>query len=224
MPIHLSPIEARVLGSLLEKEATTPEYYPLSLNALVNACNQKSNREPVMQISEEEARFALHRLEDQNLAGPSRGHDSRVTKYEHHVEEVFNFTRGETALICVLLLRGPQTPGELRGRTERIFRFEELEDVVSALQKLIDRNTPLVTALPRQPGTKEIRYAHLLSGEVDVSAFLQPRSDMEATDTAIVERLQQLEAEVAQLRQDLVQLKEQLLPAPTETVTNRIEE
>jgi uncharacterized protein YceH (UPF0502 family) len=224
MPIHLSPIEARVLGSLLEKEATTPEYYPLSLNALVNACNQKSNREPVMQISEEEARFALHRLEDQNLAGPSRGHDSRVTKYEHHVQEVFNFTRGETALICVLLLRGPQTPGELRGRTERIFRFEELEDVVSALQKLIDRNTPLVTALPRQPGTKEIRYAHLLSGEVDVSAFLQPRSDMEATDTAIVERLQQLEAEVAQLRQDLVQLKEQLLPAPTETVTNRIEE
>jgi uncharacterized protein YceH (UPF0502 family) len=224
MPIHLSPIEARVLGSLLEKEATTPEYYPLSLNALVNACNQKSNREPVMQISEEEARFALHRLEDQNLAGPSRGHDSRVTKYEHHVQEVFNFTRGETALICVLLLRGPQTPGELRGRTERIFRFEGLEDVVSALQKLIDRNTPLVTALPRQPGTKEIRYAHLLSGEVDVSAFLQPRSDMEATDTAIVERLQQLEAEVAQLRQDLVQLKEQLLPAPTETVTNRIEE
>jgi len=224
MPIHLSPIEARVLGSLLEKEATTPEYYPLSLNALVNACNQKSNREPVMQISEDEARFALHRLEDQNLAGPSRGHDSRVTKYEHHVQEVFNFTRGETALICVLLLRGPQTPGELRGRTERIFRFEELEDVVSALQKLIDRNTPLVTALPRQPGTKEIRYAHLLSGEVDVSAFLQPRSDMEATDTAIVERLQQLEAEVAQLRQDLVQLKEQLLPAPTETVTNRIEE
>jgi uncharacterized protein YceH (UPF0502 family) len=224
MPIHLSPIEARVLGSLLEKEATTPKYYPLSLNALVNACNQKSNREPVMQISEEEARFALHRLEDQNLAGPSRGHDSRVTKYEHHVQEVFNFTRGETALICVLLLRGPQTPGELRGRTERIFRFEGLEDVVSALQKLIDRNTPLVTALPRQPGTKEIRYAHLLSGEVDVSAFLQPRSDMEATDTAIVERLQQLEAEVAQLRQDLVQLKEQLLPAPTETVTNRIEE
>ena len=224
MPIHLSPIEARVLGSLLEKEATTPEYYPLSLNALVNACNQKSNREPVMQISEEEARFALHRLEDQNLAGPSRGHDSRVTKYEHHVQEVFNFTRGETALICVLLLRGPQTPGELRGRTERIFRFEGLEDVVSALQKLIDRNTPLVTALPRQPGTKEIRYAHLLSGEVDVSAFLQPRSDMEATDTAIVECLQQLEAEVAQLRQDLVQLKEQLLPAPTETVTNRIEE
>ena len=224
MPIHLSPIEARVLGSLLEKEATTPEYYPLSLNALVNACNQKSNREPVMQISEEEARFALHRLEDQNLAGPSRGHDSRVTKYEHHVQEVFNFTRGETALICVLLLRGPQTPGELRGRTERIFRFEGLEDVVSALQKLIDRNTPLVTALPRQPGTKEIRYAHLLSGEVDVSAFLQPRSDMEATDTAIVERLQQLEAEVAQLRQDLVQLKAQLLPAPTETVTNRIEE
>jgi uncharacterized protein YceH (UPF0502 family) len=224
MPIHLSLIEARVLGSLLEKEATTPEYYPLSLNALVNACNQKSNREPVLQITEEEARFALHRLEDHNLAGPSRGHDSRVTKYEHHVQEVFNFTRGETALICVLLLRGPQTPGELRGRTERIFRFEELEDVVSALQKLIDRDPPLVTALPRQPGTKEIRYAHLLSGEVDVSAFPLPRSATEAADPAIVDRLQQLEAEVAQLRQEIAQLKEQLIPAPAEAVTNRIED
>ena len=222
MPIHLSPIEARVLGSLLEKEATTPEYYPLSLNALVNACNQKSNREPVMQISEEEARFALHRLEDQNLAGPSRGHDSRVTKYEHHVQEVFNFTRGETALICVLLLRGPQTPGELRGRTERIFRFEGLEDVVSALQKLIDRDAPLVTALPRQPGTKEIRYAHLLSGEVDASAFLQPRSATEATDPGIADRLQQLEAEVAHLRKEMTELKQHL--SPSEVVTNRIED
>jgi uncharacterized protein YceH (UPF0502 family) len=224
MPTHLTPIEARVLGSLLEKEATTPEYYPLSLNALVNACNQKNNREPVMQITEEEARFALHRLEDQNLAGPSRGHDSRVTKYEHHVQEVFNFTRGESALIGVLLLRGPQTPGELRGRTERIFRFEELDDVVTALQKLMDRDPPLVTALPRQPGTKEIRYAHLLSGEVEASAFLQPRSATEATDSAIVERLQQLEAEVAQLRQELTQLKEQLSPSPAQVVTNRIED
>jgi hypothetical protein len=149
--MHLSPIEARVLGALMEKEATTPEYYPLSLNALVNACNQKNNREPLMQINEEETRLALHRLEDQKLAGPNRGHDSRVTKYEHRSQEVFNFTRAEAALICVLLLRGPQTPGELRGRTERIYRFEELDDVLAALQKLIDRDP--VSPAPKKSAT-----------------------------------------------------------------------
>ncbi len=163
-------MQARVLGSLMEKEATTPEYYPLSLNALVNACNQKNNREPVMQLDEEEVRMALHRLQDQGLAGPARGVDSRVTKYEHHLQEVFNFTRGEAAVMCVLLLRGPQTPGELRGRTERMHRFEELDDVLSVLQKLMQREPALAAALPRQPGTKEIRYAHLLSGEPEVGA------------------------------------------------------
>src|ERR1700721_4483166 len=135
--ILLSSIAARVLGALVEKEITTPEYYPLSLNALVNACNQKNNREPVTNLDEDEVRQALHRLEDDGLAGAARGTESRVSKYEHRVQEVFNFTRGEVAVMCVLLLRGPQTPGELRGRTERMHRFEELEDVLSALQRLM---------------------------------------------------------------------------------------
>ncbi len=167
MTLHLSPVEARVLGALIEKEITTPEYYPLSLNALVNACNQKNNREPVMQLGEDEVRQALHRLQDRELAAAV--HDSRVAKYEHRLQEVFNFTRGETAVLCVLLLRGPQTPGELRGRTERMHRFEELDDVVSVLEKLAQREPALVAALPRQPGSREIRYAHLMSGEPDIS-------------------------------------------------------
>jgi uncharacterized protein len=210
MSILLNAVEARALGALVEKETTTPEYYPLSLNALMNACNQKNNREPVMQLGEDEVRQALHGLEDDKLAGPRRGTDSRVTKYEHHLQEVFNFTRGETAILCVLLLRGPQTPGELRGRTERMHRFEEIDDVLSTLQRLMQREPALVTALPRQPGTKEIRYAHLLSGEPDVSAISPSTAVAESADSASDERLLRLETEVAQLRQELTELKEQI--------------
>jgi uncharacterized protein len=209
MDIVLNAVQARVLGSLMEKEATTPEYYPLSLNALVNACNQKNNREPVMQLGEEEVRMALHRLEDQNLAGRARGVDSRVTKYEHRLQEVFNFTRGEAAVMCVLLLRGPQTPGELRGRTERMHRFEELEDVLSVLQKLMQREPALAAALPRQPGTKEMRYAHLLSGEPEISAGPVPRGS-ETAESEDSERLLRLEAEVAKLREELEAVKAEL--------------
>src|SRR5215469_16522711 len=169
MDIRLNEVEARVLGSLIEKEITTPDYYPLSLNALVNACNQKNNREPVMSLEENSVREALDGLQSQRLAGPARGADSRVTKYEHRIQEVFNFTRGETAVLCVLLLRGPQTPGELRGRTERMFRFEDLDAVQSSLQKLMQREPALAVMLPRQPGTKESRYAHLLSGEIEAA-------------------------------------------------------
>jgi uncharacterized protein YceH (UPF0502 family) len=209
MSLRLSPIEARVLGALIEKEATTPEYYPLSLNALVNACNQKNNREPVMQLDENEVRQALHHLQDHQLAAAV--HDSRVTKYEHRLQEVFNFTRGETAVLCVLLLRGPQTPGELRGRTERMHRFEELDDVVSVLDKLAQREPALVAALPRQPGSREIRYAHLFSGEPDIA---QPVAGVDSGDPAprssSNERLLQLEAEVAALRQEVADLKAQM--------------
>src|SRR3954468_13216701 len=133
----LTATEVRVLGSLVEKDITTPDYYPLSLNALVNACNQKNNREPVTNLAEEEVRDALSTLQEKRLAGPARGADSRVTKYEHLLQEVFNFTRGEIALICVLLLRGPQTPGEFRSRTERMYHYETLDDVQSTLQRLI---------------------------------------------------------------------------------------
>src|SRR5579872_230930 len=169
MDIRLTEIEARVLGSLIEKEITTPDYYPLSLNGLVNASNQKNNREPVMNLGENAVRDALNGLQSQRLAGPARGADSRVTKYEHRIQEVFNFTRAETAVLCVLLLRGPQTPGELRGRTERMFRFEHLDDVEATLRRLIDRDPPLVKVLQRQPGAKESRYSHLLSGEPEES-------------------------------------------------------
>ena len=166
MDVRLTETEVRVLGSLIEKDITTPEYYPLSLNALVNACNQKSNRDPVMQLDEDVVRAALEGLQQHRMAGPARGADSRVTKFEQRLQEVFNFMRPEIAVLCVLLLRGPQTPGELRGRAERLHRFETLDDVQSALQKLIQRDPPLAKVLPRLPGTKESRYVHLFSGDV----------------------------------------------------------
>jgi uncharacterized protein YceH (UPF0502 family) len=202
----LSPIAARVLGSLVEKEITTPEYYPLSLNALANACNQKNNREPVTNLDEDQIRQALHQLEDDGLAGAARGADSRVAKYEHRVQEVFNFTRGEIAVVCVLLLRGPQTPGELRGRTERMHRFEELSDVQSTLQRLMQREPPLVKVLPRQPGTKEARYAHLLSGEpAEVVAHTEA---YESAGSGL--SMAQMEAEIAALREEVAELRGQV--------------
>ena len=219
-PLHLSPAQARVLGALIEKEVTTPDYYPLSLNALVNACNQLSNREPVMRLDEEEVRLALRRLEDLGLAGRARSADGRVTKYEHWLGEAFNFTRAEAALICVLLLRGAQTPGELRGRTERLHHFEEIADVLAGLQKLAEREPVLVTMLARQPGTKESRYAHLLSGPVESAVaaefVLAPRAvhpfaDHGASeDPAQEARIAQLEATVAELRQEIASLRQKI--------------
>src|SRR2546429_7022915 len=148
--LKLSEIEVRVLGSLIEKDITTPDYYPLSLNALVNACNQKNNRDPVMTLDESTVRAALSSLQEKRLAGPAGGADSRVTKYEHRLQEAFNFDRREIAVLSVLLLRGPQTAGELRGRTERMYRFEALDEVTSTLQRLIEREPPLVKMLDRK--------------------------------------------------------------------------
>src|SRR5262244_4654384 len=162
MALQLSEAEVRVLGALVEKETTTPDYYPLSLNALVNACNQKSNRDPVMTLDEDAVRQALRSLSEQALVR-SAGGDSRVAKFEHRLHELYNFHRHEIAVLCVLLLRGPQTPGELRTRTERMYAFEDLESVHNALNLLAKREPPLVNVLPRQPGTKELRYVHLLS-------------------------------------------------------------
>jgi hypothetical protein len=210
-PIVLTTAQARVLGALVEKEVTTPDYYPLSLNALINACNQRSNREPVMDLDEEAVRRALHGLEDKRLAGRARGADGRVAKYEHWLGEVFNFSRAETALICVLLLRGPQTPGELRGRTERLHSFDEIGDVLAGLQKLMEREPPLVAVLPRQPGTKELRYAHLLSGPVETAAEPAfPRREAGSAagpDSGQDERIAQLEAAVAKLRKEVIALR-----------------
>jgi uncharacterized protein len=200
----LTEAETRVLGSLVEKEITTPEYYPLSLNALINACNQKSNREPVMELSENEVRDALDSLNAKGLAGARSTAESRVTKYEHRLQEVFNFGRRETAVLCVLLLRGAQTPGELRGRTERMYRFSELDEVQSTLQHLIQRDPPLVKMLPRQPGTKESRYVHLLAG--DVEGWEPPAAA--SASAAEAERIARLEGELAGLRAEVDDLKQ----------------
>jgi uncharacterized protein YceH (UPF0502 family) len=215
--ILLSEVETRVLGSLIEKDITTPDYYPLSLNALVNACNQKNNRDPVMHLDEDAVRQALDALHDQRLAGPTSSADSRVTKYEHRLQEVFNFTRGETAVLCVLLLRGPQTPGELRGRTERMHRFEDLTEVQSTLQRLIEREPPLVKVLSRQPGTKEARSMHLLAGDREepegdggTSAARTSWSASGSRPAAEGERIARLENEVADLGKEVADLKQQL--------------
>jgi uncharacterized protein len=208
--ILLTSAQARVLGALVEKEVTTPDYYPLSLNALINACNQRSNREPVMNLDEDDVRQALHGLEDKRLAGRARSADGRVTKYEHWLGEAFNFSRAETALLCVLLLRGPQTPGELRGRTERLHPFEEIADVLAGMQKLMDREPPLAALLPRQPGTKEARYAHLLSGPVESIQFAPAETgsvhDAASASNAFQERFESLEAAMEELRRQVAAL------------------
>jgi hypothetical protein len=208
-PIVLTATEARVLGALVEKEVTTPEYYPLSLNALLNACNQRSNREPVMTLDEDEVRQALHGLEAKNLAGAARA-DGRVAKYEHHMGEVFNFTRAETALICVLLLRGPQTPGELRGRTERLHSFDEIGDVLGGLQKLMEREPALAAVLPRQSGAREARYAQLLTGPVESIAVAAPAAERATAAPVDEERLAQLEAAITELRTENAELRRQM--------------
>lgn len=218
MAFQLGDNEIRVLGALIEKEITTPEYYPLSLNALVNACNQKSNREPVMALDENAVRSALRSLSDQSLVR-SAGGDSRVPKYEHRVNELFNFHRHEIAVLCVLLLRGPQTPGELRVRTDRMYAFEDLDSVHSALNLLMKREPPFVALLPRQPGTKESRYAHLLSGDPAVGAappearIVDSSRPVESAPqpgiASVAERLAHLEADVASLRAELADLRAQ---------------
>ncbi len=211
MNYSLSDVEARVLGSLVEKEITTPEYYPLSLNALVNACNQKSNRDPVMTLDEDAVRSAIRALNDLALTRFASTTDSRVGKYEHRLNETFNFHRHEIAILCVLLLRGPQTPGELRTRTERMYAFEDLESVHNALNLLAKREPPLVKVLPRQPGTKESRYVHLLSPVDESAAAIAPVAATEraSADGGSATRLAAVEAEVAQLRSEVAALQEQ---------------
>jgi len=200
LELTLSPEEVRVLGALLEKELTTPEYYPLSLNALVNACNQKSNRDPVVEYSEDTVRSALAALDERGLAGEARGHDSRVAKFGHRFGEIFNLGRGEVALICTLLLRGPQTPGELRSRTDRMHRFEDLDVLEGCLRRLEERDPQhLVRQLPRQAGHKEVRYAHLFSGAVEVPVSTPSSKD----------RVTRLEEELAALREEFEQFKRQ---------------
>jgi uncharacterized protein YceH (UPF0502 family) len=206
--IVLSDVEARVLGCLVEKEITTPEYYPLSLNALVNACNQKSNRDPLVHLEEDAVRQALRGLGEQMLARSASG-DSRVSKYEHRLADAFNFTRPETAIVCELLLRGPQTPGELRSRAERMHPFEDLSVVQSTLRHLMEREPPLVKLLPRQAGNKEARYVHLLSGDVEVRESQPVREAVVSSSAAENTRISELENEIAGLKKEVADLKSQ---------------
>jgi uncharacterized protein YceH (UPF0502 family) len=167
-----------------------------------------------MNLDEDDVRQALHGLEDKHLAGRARSADGRVTKYEHWLGEAFNFSRAETALLCVLLLRGPQTPGELRGRTERLHTFDEISDVLAGLQKLMDRDPSLVAILPRVPGTKEARYAHLLSGPVESIQFVPaesaPSHDAAPANAAFQQRFETLEAAVEELRQQVATLTQKI--------------
>jgi hypothetical protein len=207
LELHLDAVETRVLGSLMEKDITTPEYYPLTLNALLAACNQKSNREPVMELDEASVRAALRSLEEKGLAGLARA-EGRVARFEHRMGEVLNLGRRESALLCTLLLRGPQTPGELRGRSERMHRLEDLDEVQLVLQKLMEHNPPLVKLLPRQPGTKEARYVGLFGGhesDVEDSAVIAGGTPAVSRD----ERIATLESEIAQLRAEFEVLRQQ---------------
>ncbi|HWC96905.1 MAG TPA: YceH family protein [Candidatus Sulfopaludibacter sp.] len=201
MDWQLDLAEVRVLGALMEKEIATPEYYPLSLNALVNACNQKSNREPVVSFDEQIVENALEALRHKGMSVRISGRDVRVPKHGQSFTEKFNLGRREAALICLLLLRGPQTPGELRSRSDRLYSFEDLEGVESTLQKLVE--IEFVKKLPRQPGSREARWTHLLAGDVDVAEeAAAPSMDRMMTErmTPDRERIAALELEVAELK------------------------
>lgn len=200
MDLYLHPIEVRVLGSLLEKEITTPEYYPLSLNALINACNQKSNRDPMVHFDEATVEQALQSLRDKGFLLSVSGAGSRVMKYGHRISEKLNLGRRELAILCELMLRGPQTPGELRTRSERMHRFDDLAE----LEGVIERLPELIVKLPRRAGEKESRYAHLLTGTPAVE-----EGEEEAPAAARTDRIGVLENEVAQLRAEMEDLKQQ---------------
>ncbi len=197
--LYLEPAEVRVIGALIEKEITTPEYYPLSLNALVNACNQKSNRDPVVAYDEALVDLALESLRHKGLLTTVTGAGSRVPKYGHRLTDKLNLGRREIAILCELMVRGPQTSGELRNRTERMHRFDDIAEIESVLEHMPE----LVVKLPRRPGEKEGRYAHLLSGEPAVEAAVEEPPPVRH------DRLAAIEAEIAELRQELEALKTQ---------------
>ncbi len=207
----LSPIEARIIGCLIEKEVTTPDHYPLTLNSLTTACNQKSNREPVLSLSESEVLDAVDGLIARRMVSDESSFNSRVNKYQHRFCNTefgdLQFTEQERAIICCMLLRGPQTPGELRTRTGRLANFTDVKEVEATLEKLATREAgALVVKLPREAGKRESRYQHLLSGEVDVEAFATA-SSVVAAPSASSEKLEELESEVASLRAEVAELK-----------------
>ena len=212
MNVILNESELRVLGALVEKQISTPDHYPVTLNALTNACNQKNHRDPVVAYDEPTVVRALDGLREKKLAYIFHGSESRVPKYGHLFLKAFDLTEPEAAVLCVLMLRGPQTPGELRSRTAHLYNFESLTQVESTLQGLLARESrPLIVKLPRQPGTKESRYAHLLAGEMKVEEVeAAPRPEPATLRVrAENERIAKLEEETASLRQELVELRQQ---------------
>ncbi len=212
MDALLNEVEIRVLGCLIEKQITLPDYYPLSLNALVNACNQKSSRNPVVSYDEQTVMRALDSLREKNLAWSFKGVDSRVLKYGHVFEKPFEVDRKEMVVMCLLMLRGAQTPGELRSRAASLFNFSSLDEVEETLQSLTDRDRkPLIVKLPRQAGTKESRYAHLLAGEVTVDYEEAAPRESSSRSRVDDERVSRLEEEVTNLRRDLAELQQQFL-------------
>ena len=207
MKYQLSPLEARVIGCLLEKQVTTPKQYPLSINGVVTACNQKTNREPVMTLSEAEVQDQLDTLVKRHYLRTVSGFGNRVTKYEQRFCNSefgdLKLSTAEVALVTTLLLRGAQTPGELRGRAQRMHEFTDMAEVENTLERLANREDgPFVVRLPREPGKRESRYMHLFSGEVDLQA-VAAQSDAPAADDSLLARVEMLEGEVAELKQRL---------------------
>ncbi len=212
MPVILNDYELRVIGALVEKQIATPDYYPMTLNALVNACNQKNHRDPVVSYDEATVVRALDSLREKKLAYTFHGSDSRVPKYGHLFSKGYELNEAETAVMTVLALRGPQTPGELRSRTAHLHNFENLPEVETTLQNLSLRNQALVIKLPRLSGSRESRFAHLLGGDINVEELAATMEKADATASASRgsnERVAKLEEEVAILRQGLTDLKQQ---------------
>ena len=206
MPVILTETEVRVLGSLIEKQLTTPEYYPMTLNALVAACNQKSNRDPVVSYDENTVTAALDTLRDKNLVYTFHGSTSRVVKYKHMFPNVFELDAAEVAVMAILMLRGPQTIGEIRGRTDRLHEFASLPEVQETIDKLAHRDEPLVIRLERQIGQKDARYAHLLSGEIDVASL--PAARERTMTGGQSERIEKLETDIESLKNELSAFRE----------------
>jgi len=206
MDVTLSDTEVRVLGALIEKEITTPDNYPLSMNALIAACNQLSNRNPVVHFDESAVSEALDGLREKKFSHLVDKSDSRVLKYRHVLYEALNLGRPAIAVLCVLMLRGPQTVGEIRTRTNRLYDFSSLEEVETTLNSLATGEHPLLCKLPRQAGQKEARYAHLLSGEVK---FTEPELEAEAEPQPRMDRLEKLEREVEELKRQFEQFRKQ---------------
>lgn len=212
MNFVLNEYELRVMGALVEKQIATPDYYPMTLNALVNASNQKNHRDPVVNYDEPTVVRALDSLREKKLVYTFHGSEARVPKYGHLFPKAYELSEAETAVMCVLILRGPQTPGELRSRTGHLYNFENLPEVETTLQDLSLREQPLVVKLPRQAGSRESRFAHLLSGDInleEVAAAAEKSEGHTSSARGGNERIAKLEEELAALRQEVTELKQQ---------------